>query len=155
MRRKDKERDTAFALEVLRDCKYVTIATINSDGTPYCIPISIALLNGFLYFHCALEGQKLDNIKRNSKVCVSGVRRLNHVPEHFTAEYESAVATGKCEIVTNDKEKFTAIKAICEKYAASNMDNFDESIKPDTLGNLGICKIKIERITGKSNGFER
>ncbi|MDF2839216.1 MAG: putative nitroimidazole resistance protein, partial [Evtepia sp.] len=56
MRRKDREKDSQFALEVLKNCEYATLATVNPDGTPYCIPISPAMMDGALYFHCALEG---------------------------------------------------------------------------------------------------
>ena len=40
MRRKDKERDAAFAWQVLRDAKYVTLAMTDADGTPYCVPVN-------------------------------------------------------------------------------------------------------------------
>ena len=35
MRRKDKERDAAFAWQVLRDATYATLAMTDSDGSPY------------------------------------------------------------------------------------------------------------------------
>ena len=85
---------------------------------------------------------------------MSAVRRTRVIPEKFTADYESAVMTGKCEIVTDEKEKIAAMSAICEKYAASNMSNFDAAMTADKLPNLCICKIAIEQITGKSSGFD-
>ena len=35
------------------DCEYAPLTIVNSDGTPYCIPISPMIL----YFHCVLEGR--------------------------------------------------------------------------------------------------
>ena len=150
MRRKDREKDSAFALEIIRDCEYATFATVNLDGTPYCIPVSPVLVNDAIYFHCATEGQKLGNIKNNNNVCVSCVRHTKLLPEKFTTEYESAVATGKCEIVFDATEKISALRAIGEKYAKSNMGNFDSHIEK-YLDNTCICKIVIEQITGKAN----
>ena len=36
MRRKDREKDAVFALEVMRDCEYATLATVNPDKTCVC-----------------------------------------------------------------------------------------------------------------------
>jgi len=150
MRRKDRERDESFALEVLRDCEYATLATVNASGTPYCVPLSLALIDKTIYFHCATEGKKLENIRNNSDVCVSCVRYTNLLPEQFTTEYESAIADGKCCIVSDDEEKLTALRVISEKYAKGSMDQFDAKIA-EYIHRTCVCKIEITRITGKAN----
>lgn len=154
MRRKDREKDAAFALEVLRDCEYATLATVNADGTPYCIPISPVLVDGIIYFHCALEGNKLDNIGHNNNVCVSGVRHTRLVPEKFTTEFESAVAFGCCTVVKDDGEKIMALRMICEKYAAENISAFDDAIRRSLL-RTGVCRIEISSITGKAKKYPK
>ena len=150
MRRKDRERNSVFAFEVFKDCEYATLATINTDGTPHCIPISPVVIDNAIYFHCASEGQKSDNIRENNNICISGVSYTNLVPEKFTTEYKSAVAVGKCEIISDEAEKLVALQAICEKYAKNNINNFDEQIKK-SLNNTCICRIDIDKITGKAN----
>ena len=150
MRRKDKEKNAAFALEVLRDCEYAALASINTDGTPYCIPISPVLAGNIVYFHCAAEGKKLDNIKQNNAVCISCVRYTKLIPEEFTTDYESAVATGKCVIVTDESEKIMALRKISEKYAKTNMSNFDAELAK-FLKKTCVCRIDIEYITGKAS----
>ena len=150
MRRKDRERDATFAYEVLRDCEYITLATINPDGTPYCIPLSHALVENVIYFHCATEGQKLENIRLNKNVCVSGVRYTNILPEKFTTEYESAVATGFCAEVVDDDEKLLGLIKITEKYAPDNMGNF-EGMLDKYRNRVSVYKIDIVSITGKAN----
>ena len=150
MRRKDREKNAAYALEVLRDCEYATLATINKDGTPYCIPISPVLIDNSVYFHCAAKGQKLDNINHINDVCISCVRHTKPLPEEFTVEYESSVAIGKCEIVLSDTEKIMALRELCEKYAKSNMSSFDNEVAK-FLNRTCVCKISIEQVTGKAN----
>jgi len=150
MRRKDREKDAAFAFNVLRDCEYATLATINPDGTPYCIPLSPVLVDNTVYFHCAKKGRKLTNIIENSAVCISGVSYTNLVPEQYTTEYESFVATGKCEIVTNDEEKIMALRRISEKFAQSAIEQFDSRMAQWAVRTT-VCKIEIENITGKAN----
>ena len=149
MRRKDREKDAAFALEVMRDCEYGTLATINTDGTPYCIPVSPAVIGNVIYFHCALEGQKLTNINANKSVCISAVRHTKLLPGEFSTEYESAVAIGKCRIVLDDDEKTMALRLICEKYAKDFMEQAVKKIA-EALNKTCVCKIEIEKITGKA-----
>lgn len=148
MRRSDREIDSGLAIEILKNCEYATLATINPDGTPYCIPISPVLNDNYIYFHCAHDGKKIQNIKNNNNVCISGVGNTKLVPEKFTTEFESAVAIGKCTLVSNDDEKILVLKLICEKYALSNMGEFDNAIKK-SLQRTSIYKINIEEITGK------
>jgi len=150
MRRKDREKDESFALDVLSNCEYATLATTNRDGTPYCIPISPVLIEKTVYFHCAHDGQKITNIEQNNTVCISSVGYTKLIPEEFTTEYESAVATGKCHIVKNEEEKIMALRAISEKYAKSNMEHFSEEIAK-SIKNTCVCKIEIIQITGKAN----
>ncbi|MCL2426557.1 MAG: pyridoxamine 5'-phosphate oxidase family protein [Oscillospiraceae bacterium] len=150
MRRKDRERDASFAFEVLRDCEYAMLATVNLDGTPYCIPISPVLVDNTVYFHCATEGQKLTNINKNNGICISCVRHTRLIPEKFSTEYESAVISGKCAVISDEEEKIMVLRKLCEKYAKSNMKNFDNEMT-STLHMTCVCRIEIEQITGKAS----
>lgn len=56
MRRSDRERDAAFALEVLDKAPFVTVSMTREDGTLYGLPLSLARTGDkTFYFHCALE----------------------------------------------------------------------------------------------------
>ena len=77
MRRKDKERDAAFAWQVLRDATYATLAMTDSDGAPYCVPVNhVADEQGnAVYFHCAGAGRKWDILTKEPPVCLSAVSK--------------------------------------------------------------------------------
>ena len=152
MRRIDRKRTQAFAIKVIEDCNFAVLATVNDDGSPYCIPISPVLSCMNIYFHCALEGQKIDNIKRDNRVCISCVGKALLVPENFTVHYQSAVAYGKASMVEDVREKIYALELICKKYAAENMENVNNAIEKSLL-RTGVCKIELESITGKAKGF--
>ena len=63
MRKASRQMDAAFALEVLDKAPYVTVSFTRPDGTPYGLPLSLARTDErTFYFHCALEGEKLDCI---------------------------------------------------------------------------------------------
>ena len=62
MRRKDRAVSREEALEALRQGEYGVLSTIGPDGELYGVPLSYALLDEAVYFHCAREGRKLDNL---------------------------------------------------------------------------------------------
>ena len=97
MRRKDREMDKNFALDVLKKSPYVVLSLTDENNNPYCIPISIVLEENHLYFHCAMEGKKIDLLKNNNQICICAVSRCRPKPEEFTMEFESAVLYGKAE----------------------------------------------------------
>ena len=96
MRRSDRERDAAFALEVLDKAPFVTVSMTREDGTPYGLPLSLARTGDkTFYFHCALEGEKLDCIAYNPVVFLSAVTRCSPTFDskvgNFTLQYRSAL----------------------------------------------------------------
>ena len=151
MRRSDREMSAEFALRVLETAEYATLSTVGADGQPYGVPLSQVLLDGAVYFHCAAEGHKLENIAAQPLVCVSAVSRTKLVPEKFTTEYDSAIAFGRCEIVTDADEKTRALLAICEKYAPQDMQKAAGMIAR-SLGETCVCRVTLGSVTGKSNG---
>lgn len=140
--------DSDFAYGVLERCEFATLAMTLEDGSPYCIPISPALIDGDIYFHCAHHGLKVDAMRTNPSVCISAACDVSPVPEEFTTEYSSAVAFGRAREVTDDDEKISALQAICKRYAPSNMAGFDDAIDR-SLSRTAIWRIDIENITGK------
>lgn len=154
MRRKDREMDAGFAMSVLARCEFATLAMTLPDGKPYCIPISPALVGGAVVFHCARHGLKADAMRANPSVCLSAACDVSPVPEEFTTEYASAVAFGTAAEVTDAAEKVTALRAICERYAASNMRGFDDAIER-SLHRTAIWRIDIDELTGKRKKVTR
>ena len=104
VRRKDREIVKDEAYNLLKNTEYAVLATVNKDNTPYCIPFSPVVEGDFIYFHGALEGQKVENIKSNPNVCVTCIGETRLVPKNFTTEYESAVAHGICEVIEDEEE---------------------------------------------------
>lgn len=153
MRRKDHEMDYNFGLYVIDKSQYAVLSMINaSDKTPYCVPISPVRIENNIYFHGALSGQKTDNLNVNPNVCISFVGDVNPVSEKYTTEFESAIVKGKAENVTDENEKIEALRAICLKYAADNMDNFKNAIDK-SLFRTAVWKIEIKELTAKRKKY--
>ncbi len=152
MRRKDREMDENFAIGVVDKCQYAVLAMTLPDGSPYCLPLSIARMGRSIYFHCAMEGKKLDALKKESRVCITCVGEVNPVAEKFSTEYESAVVFGRAERVEQDAEKTEALRAICMRYASSNMGEFQNAVK-NSLSRTDVWKISMDSITGKRKKY--
>jgi len=146
MRRKDRERGREFALEVIDRCEYGTVAFQGAE--PYCLPLSLVRVGEDLYFHCALEGKKLDLLRRDPRVCVSFVSHNQAAEDDFTTFFRSASVVGVASEVTREAEKIAALRALCEKLTPAHIDAFDGAIAR-SLSRTGIWKIHMEQITGK------
>lgn len=148
MRRTDRERDKAFALEVIDQCEYGVAAFSTGSGEPYCIPLSLVRVGDELYFHCAMEGRKLELMRTDPKVCVSFVSSNVAAKDKFTTYFKSAVVVGTAYEVTEDAVKIEALRALCQKLTPANMEHFDRAIEK-SLGRTGVWGIHMEQITGK------
>lgn len=130
MRKKSREMDAAFALQVIDEAPYVTVSMLRPDGTPYGIPLSLVRTDATtFYFHCALKGDKLDCILHQPQVCLSAVSRCEPTvgPKDgsFTLQFNSAVAYGKASIVTDEEERKNAMSVICKRFLPQHMDAFE------------------------------
>ena len=149
MRRKDREMPGELALAVVDNCAWAVMATVNADGTPYCVPLSPVRDGEWLYFHCAKEGQKIDNLRGKNSVCVSSVGNVKPSPGEFSLFYESAIINGTAFEVRDPEEKIRALHLISLRYTKDNMPAFDGAVKKD-LDVTAVWKIRIDGISGKS-----
>ena len=152
--------DAAFALEILDKAPYITVSFTRPDGTPYGVPLSLARTDDkTFYFHCALDGEKLDCIAANPSVALSAVTRCTPTvgPKDgsFTLQYKSAMAIGKAEVVTDKDEKIEALRAICLRFLPHHMDAFDDAIAR-SLERTAVVKVTLTAPpTGKRKQYDK
>lgn len=159
MRKKSREMDSSWALEVMRKAPFITVSFTRPDGTAYGLPLSLAAVNDNVwYFHCAMEGDKLDAIAAHPEVCLSAVSKCRPTvgPKDgsFTLQYHSAVAFGKAELITDTEEKIMALRAICERFLPQHMDAFDAAIER-SLHRTAVVRITlVSPPTGKRKQYD-
>lgn len=159
MRKESREMSAEWALEVLDKAPYVTVSMTEEDGTPYGLPLSLVRTDEkTFYFHCALEGKKLDILQKNPRVCLSAVTKCKPTvgPKDgsFTLEFKSAIAFGTAEIVETDEEKIAALRAICERFLPKHMDAFETSIAR-SLSRTAVVRIHLtEPPVGKRKQYD-
>jgi nitroimidazol reductase NimA-like FMN-containing flavoprotein (pyridoxamine 5'-phosphate oxidase superfamily) len=148
VRRTDREIDLEMATQLLAKGEYGVLSTTGLDGKAYGVPLNYIFKDNCLYFHCALEGHKLENIKANNKVSFCVVGRTKVLPDKFSTEYESAIAFGTASVVQG-KERYDALLSILEKYSPDFLEEGKKAIaKYDDK--TTIIKVDIDHLTGKA-----
>lgn len=152
MRRKDKERDAAFAWQVLRDAPYATLAMTDADGTPYCVPVNhIADEEGnAIYFHSAQGGRKWEILSREPPVCLSAVSKAEIVPGELTTAYNSAVVHGRAVVVRDAEEKYRALMLLVRALDPVSVERA-HMCSQHSIERTGIVKIVPQQVVGKQS----
>lgn len=149
-----------WALEILDKAPFVTVSFTRPDGSPYGVPLSLARTDEkTFYFHCALEGEKMDCIAANPMVALSAVTTcaptVGPKDGSFTLQYKSAMAVGKAEVVTDEEEKIEALRAICLRFLPKHIDAFEASIAR-SLSRTAVVKITLTAPpTGKRKQYDK
>lgn len=146
MRRNDRAATPEEAWKFLDDALYVTIALNGADGWPYAVNVSFARVGDKIYFHSAKAGFKVESLAADGRVCIAAVASQHTLPEELSVAYTSAVGFGTAELVTDERERYEGLMALCRKYAPANPKNETESAHC-TRANL-YC-IKIIELSGK------
>jgi uncharacterized protein len=149
MRQKDREiKDRNIIDSIIMRCRVCRLAMCDGD-LPYIVPLNFGYDRKFLYFHAALEGRKIDIIRKNNKVCFEFDILHNIVTAEqackWGAKYESVIGTGTVDILDSLESKKEAFEVIMRQYG-SNFDDFPEEIMKKTL----ILRVRILEICGKS-----
>ena len=148
IRRKDREMDHQRALQLLETGEYGFLAMCGINGYGYGIPLNYVLEGNSIYFHCAPEGFKLDNIRQNNCVsfCVTG--RTKVLPEQFSTAYESALVFGRIECYLPEDERHKALDLLVAKYSPDFVNTSETYIRK-LFHRTNILRLDIERLSGK------
>ena len=83
----------------------------------------------------------------NPRVCLVAVADVHAIPKRFTTEYSSAIAFGTARLVTDPKERYEALMAICEKFASTNPHR--EACAAKAGAETAVYCVELASITGK------
>jgi uncharacterized protein len=148
MRRQDRKLSDVEATEILQKGEFGILSMSTLDNRGYGIPLNYTFRNNVIFFHCAMEGSKLDYLRNNNKVSFCVVGNTEVMPSKFGTLYESAIVFGHTNEV-EDEEKHEALTLLIEKYSGDYIQEGKEYI--DKLyDKVKVIKLTIESITGKA-----
>lgn len=155
MRKMNKKiTDPAVVINLLNTCHTGRLGTVGRDGRPMVKPLNFAYHEGRIYFHCAQEGEKLDDIRRNNQVCfevdlpVAYVKGTAENPCRAQYFYRSVIVLGRAIIVDDRVERLLALDSLMSKYQPEGgYGPYPE----DKLALACIVRIDIEELSGKED----
>ena len=151
MRRKDKEITDRMEIESVLSQARICRIGFSQNNKPYIVPMNFGYKDGYLFFHCAQEGMKIDIIKQNNNVCFEV--DINHeitdtgIPCDWSTRYSSVIGFGKALLVKDPIEKKLALNVIVNHYSPKAKFKYSE----EALNKVGIIKIEITSMTGKKS----
>jgi len=138
--------------ELLNEAEYGFLSLgVSNNGYAYGVPMSFVfdVEANSLYFHCALEGQKLDDMRKNNKVSFCVVGKTKPIENQFTTLYESVVAFGEADLSLDNDEKRKALRLLVRKYSPG-YEELGEKYMDKSWDRTFCFKIRIEHITAKA-----
>lgn len=147
--------------KILGRCRIGRLATVGEDGYPYITPVNYVFWQGSVYFHSARQGEKIDNLKRDSKVCFEVDLPLAYLDTGFDTSrppcsvhqfYHSVVIRGRAEIVEEADEKVAALNALMTAHESDGGIPFtaiDEGM--EAVAACLVVAVRVESISAKSD----
>jgi nitroimidazol reductase NimA-like FMN-containing flavoprotein (pyridoxamine 5'-phosphate oxidase superfamily) len=139
---------------ILRSCRVGRLGTNGKDGYPRVKPLNYVLHEGRIYFHSAREGEKIDDINRDDRVCFEADQPLAFVrgaadnPCRAEYLYRSVIIRGRARIVGDEEERRSALSALMEKYQPGGGYG---PFREEKLAITAVVRVDIEELTGKED----
>ena len=122
---------------------------VSLDDQPLVVPLNYVYTEGKILFHCALEGKKLDYIRKNDEVCFTVARQIGTVEQHENndpchVDSDSVMCFGKAKIIENLIERKNALNVFNKRF-----DPDAEEISLERTKNCMAVEIRINEMTAR------
>jgi nitroimidazol reductase NimA-like FMN-containing flavoprotein (pyridoxamine 5'-phosphate oxidase superfamily) len=145
--------DLMFIEELIGKCEVCSLAMTDPSGMPYVIPMNFGYERGYIYFHSAGHGKKIEALEHNPAACVSFsadhklYRQSENVACSYGMKYKSVIARGMMEFIEDFAEKEKALNFIMKQYSDRSFIYNAPAVR-----NVKIFRLRISEITGKEFG---
>ncbi len=142
--------DATQEMEKLLSEERVGYLGMSSEDTPYVVPLTYGYNEGKIIFHCALQGSKLDILRKNPNVCFTVSRHFGAMVRHPQGaechiNSDSVICYGKARIIDDIHERRTIL------------NRFNRCLQPDvreiTVEEVERCyavEISVTEMTGRT-----
>ena len=160
MRRKKEEiTDSSTIAAILQKARIGRLATLGEKGYPYIVPVNYVYWREGIYFHCARQGEKLDNIRRHDKVCFEVDLPLAYLDTGYDKNmppcevgqfYQCVVIRGRAEIIDDSAEKVAALNALMASHEGVEGFAAITAATPAVVL-CAVVAVRVESISAKAN----
>ena len=153
MRKKEKEITDINEIErIIKRAVCCRIGLVDGEE-PYVVPVSFGYERNALYFHGALEGRKVELIKKSNQICFEVDTNVevkkSEKPCSWTMKYRSVMGVGRAYFLESDEEKIHGLTVIMRQYTEGDDFSFPKAMLDRTL----VVRVDIRSITGKQFGY--
>lgn len=138
--------------DLLSSALTASLATLNSDGSPYVTPVHFLFYEGSIYIHGLSKGQKISNIEARPKVGMavymmdSFLLDPSGMPCDTNTKYKSVIISGQAGLLEDAQVKKEILSKIVEKYTPGLVG---KKLPDGAVGSTAVIKIKMLSVTGK------
>ena len=153
MRRKDREvTDPVKIREIMTACTCCRLG-LCSEGRAYIVPLNFGLEEKeghyVLYFHSALEGRKMDLLRKSGWVSFEmdrGHEIMEHPnSSHCSARYECVMGGGRVTLLEDREEKKAGLAALMLHDTGTGQWEFEDAMVDKTA----VIRLDVEELTCK------
>lgn len=154
VRRHDKEITDTEGIHAILHKGLVCHLALVDDGKPYLVSMNYGFRDNIVYLHSALEGRKIDIIRKNPDVCFQVITgtRLSTGPDacgDWTMKYRSVTGFGKAVLLEDKKSRIEAMHILMDQYTTKGPFEFSDKRLAETI----VIRIEIDEMTGKISGY--
>jgi uncharacterized protein len=151
MRRKDREITDRAEMESILEAAPVCRLGMCDGNEPYVLPLCYGYEDGAFFIHSAVEGEKIDILRKNPRVCVEVDLTAGPIPDEnpcsWEMRYKSVICRGTARFVEDDGEKRKALDCILRHYGSEPCQ-----YPAPVLARVLVIRIDVEMMTGKQHG---
>jgi hypothetical protein len=146
--------DSPTIAAILAEEDTAVISMIDGER-PYAVPVSYAYLDDCIVFHCAMQGRKLDVLRRNPNVAVVVDRHPDRMKPHHPEgrceyRYESVICSGRAEIVADAEQRLIWLERFRRHFFRRlNLPETDDPLTVKAAERTGLVIIRIEERSGR------
>lgn len=152
MRKGKRQMPAEDVLAVINRCDVCRIGLFDGEF-PYIVPMNFGFETAedklVLYFHCAVEGRKLDILRKNPKVCfemdTAHELTIGPMPCDYSMNYECVMGEGTIAIVEDRAEKLHALERLALHYGKQGPYEWREEVLAITC----VLRLTADFVSGK------
>ena len=148
MRRNRQQLSREECERILNHCTSGVLALTGDGGYPYAVPLSYVYADGAIIFHSAVQGHKVDAIRRDSRCSFCVIEQDDIKPAEFTTYFRSVIAFGRISILETTDEKVQALRLLGRRYSPGDKPGLQHEIDK-SLDHVLLLRLDIEHLSGK------
>jgi nitroimidazol reductase NimA-like FMN-containing flavoprotein (pyridoxamine 5'-phosphate oxidase superfamily) len=148
MRRNRQQLSREECERILGRCTSGVLALTGDGGYPYAVPLSYVYADGTIIFHSAVEGHKVDAIRRDNHCSFCVIEQDDIMPAEFTTHFRSVIVFGRIHILEGTDEKVQALRLLGRRYSPNDEPGLQHEIEK-SLDHVLLLRLDIDHLSGK------